>query len=132
MRATLTFTPTFTEEGVSITGESKTATGKTAPAIVREDENGRLTFAYTVIYSSAAVQTAEYYTAEMSYRSFITVDGVCYDYDLVHPIFEDTVSAAEVYTYFYKNAGEHELVDKEGKIDSVVTAVYETLNPKAE
>ena len=132
VRATLTFTPTFTEEGVSITGESKTATGKTAPAIVREDENGRLTFAYTVIYSSAAVQTAEYYTATMSYRSFITVDGVCYDYDLVHSIFEDTVSAAEVYTYFYENAGEHGLVDEEGKIDSVVTAVYETLNPKAE
>ena len=123
VRATLTFNAE-TLKGTSV------VTGKepTEAKINVGEKAGTHEFAYTVIYSAAGVQTAKYYNAEMGYRFFVVKGEKTYTRDIMTS-FGPTVSAAEVYTYFYKNAEQYKLVDEEGKIDSVVTAVYETLNP---
>ena len=121
VKATLTFTPTFDEEGnvIAYVGKSVSAGNPNGVATLQDGKDaGTKTFAYTVIYNDYTAsggknyQTAEYYNAEYSYRSFVTVEGVRYERDLVHESFEGKISAAEVYEYLYTHK---DLKDKTGK-----------------
>ena len=82
-------------------------------AKIREVGENSLAFAYTVIFDNANVQTAPYYEYEFAYRFFMEVDGLRNNANMLKSqAFEDTISAAEAYRYFYTHGYDNDRVVK--------------------